>query len=126
MGSENADGCAQNAENGFGLDFLERYHKDGDEFLSHIIRVTGDEIWVSFVNVEIKEQPKQWRHIHSPEEPKKFKQTSSARKLVATVFWYMKGVLMVEFIQGTTLKSQVYCERVTKVCTAIQKKCVES
>jgi hypothetical protein len=35
-------------------DFLERYHKDGDEFLSHIIWVTSDETWVSFVNVEMK------------------------------------------------------------------------
>jgi hypothetical protein len=59
MGSENVHRCAQNAENGFGFDFLQRYHKDSDEFLSHIIRVTGDETWVSFVNVEIKEQSKQ-------------------------------------------------------------------
>jgi hypothetical protein len=32
MGSENAQGQAQNA-----FTLLERYHKDGDEFLSHII-----------------------------------------------------------------------------------------
>jgi hypothetical protein len=37
MGSENAHGCVQNAENGFSLDFLEQYYKDGDEFLSHIV-----------------------------------------------------------------------------------------
>jgi hypothetical protein len=43
MGSENAHGCAQNAENGFGVEFLERYDKDGDEFPHHIVRVTGDE-----------------------------------------------------------------------------------
>jgi hypothetical protein len=40
MGSENDHGCAENAENGFGFEFLGRYYKDGDEFLSHI--VTGD------------------------------------------------------------------------------------
>jgi hypothetical protein len=28
------------------LTFLERYHKDGDEFLSHIVWVTDDETWV--------------------------------------------------------------------------------
>jgi hypothetical protein len=50
MGSKNAHGCVQKAKNGVGFDFfLERYHKDGNEFLSHII--TGDETWVSFVNV---------------------------------------------------------------------------
>jgi hypothetical protein len=54
MGSENAHGSAQNAENGFGFDFLERYHKDGDEFLSHRT-CNGDETWISCVNVETKE-----------------------------------------------------------------------
>jgi hypothetical protein len=37
------------------LIFLEQYHKDDDEFLSHIVQVTGDETWVSFMNVETKE-----------------------------------------------------------------------
>jgi histone-lysine N-methyltransferase SETMAR len=78
MGSENAHGCAQNAENVFGFDFLERYHKDGDEFLNHIVQVIGDKTWVSFVNVETKEQSKKWVHTHSPNKPTKFKQTLSA------------------------------------------------
>jgi hypothetical protein len=38
------------------LTFLKRYHKDVNEFLNHIVRVTGDETWISFVNVETKEQ----------------------------------------------------------------------
>jgi hypothetical protein len=33
-------------------DILERYHKDGNQFLNHIVSVTGDETCVSFVNVE--------------------------------------------------------------------------
>jgi hypothetical protein len=37
MGSENVHRCAQNAGNGFGFGFLERNHKDGDEFISHIV-----------------------------------------------------------------------------------------
>jgi hypothetical protein len=41
------------------LTFLERYHKEG-EFLNHI--VTGGETWVSFMNVETKEQSKQSMH----------------------------------------------------------------
>jgi hypothetical protein len=42
------------------LTFLGQYHKDGNEFLSHII--IGDVTWVSFVNVETKEQSNQWMH----------------------------------------------------------------
>jgi alpha-amylase/alpha-mannosidase (GH57 family) len=68
------------------LTFLERYHKDGDEFLNHIVQVTGEETWVSFVNVETIEKSKQWMHTHSPNKPKKFKQMLSARKLMAPVF----------------------------------------
>jgi hypothetical protein len=52
------------------LTLLEQYHNDGDAFLNHI--ATGDEKWVSFVNVETKEQSKQCMHMHSPNEPKKF------------------------------------------------------
>jgi hypothetical protein len=36
------------------LTYFEQYHKYGYEFLNHIVRVTGDETWVSFVNVEIR------------------------------------------------------------------------
>jgi hypothetical protein len=62
------------------LNFLERYNTDGDEFLNHIVRVTGDETWVSFMNVETKKQSKQWMDTHSPNKAKKFKQTSSCQK----------------------------------------------
>jgi hypothetical protein len=60
--------------------------------------VRGDETWVSFVNVENKEQSKQWMHTCLPNKLKKFKQMLSARKLMASVFWDRKGVLMVEFM----------------------------
>jgi hypothetical protein len=51
----------------------------------HIIQVKGYEPWVSFVNVETKEQLKQQMDTHS-QKTKKFKQTLSARKLMTTVF----------------------------------------
>jgi hypothetical protein len=38
---------------------------------------------------------------HSPKKPKRIKQTS-AKKLMTTVFWDSKGVLMVEFVQEGT------------------------
>jgi hypothetical protein len=109
MDSENAHRCGENVENGFGFDFLRQYHKYSDEFLNHILRVTGDETWVSPVNVETKEQLKQWIRTHLLTKPKKFKQTLSARKLIATVLWDRKGVLMVKFMQqGTTISAAVY------------------
>jgi hypothetical protein len=99
MVSETTHGWAQKAENGLGfyLDSLERYHKDGDGSLNYTFRVTGDEIWVSFLNVEINVQSKQRMHTHSRNKPKQFKQTSP-RKLMAAVFWDRKGVLRVKFM----------------------------
>jgi predicted RNA-binding protein with RPS1 domain len=73
MHSKNARGCASNDEKGFdsALNVLERYQKDGDEFLSHIVCVTGDEIWVSILDVE----PKNSQNIHIRQSSRKpFKQ----------------------------------------------------
>jgi hypothetical protein len=75
MASKNAHGLHKTQRMALALTFLERYRKGGDEFLSHIIRVTCDETWVSFVNVEAKEQSKQRMHIHSSDKLEKFKQT---------------------------------------------------
>jgi hypothetical protein len=74
------------------------------------------------VNVETKEQSKQRMHTHSSNKPKTFKQTPG-RKLMACVFWYRKGVLMVELMQkGTTVTSEVYCKILTKLYRVIQNK----
>jgi hypothetical protein len=68
-------------------------------------------------------------HTQSPNKPKKFKQMLSARMLMTTVFWDMKGVLMVEFMQqGTTILSETLKKKKQKkktkkknqLCRAIQ------
>jgi histone-lysine N-methyltransferase SETMAR len=72
------------------------------------------------VNVENKEQSKQWMHTHSQNKPKKFKQTLSARNLIATVFWDRKGVLTVQ--HGSNMASEVYCETLKELHRAIHNK----
>jgi hypothetical protein len=106
----------------FGFDFLERCHRDGDEFLNHIVRVIGDETWVSFVNAETKKQSKQWMHMHTPNKPNKFKQTLSAKKLMTCVFWDGKGALMMEFmLQGAIITSEMYYETLKAVCGHLEQ-----
>jgi len=64
---------------------------------------------VKFVNVETKEQSPQWMHTHSPNKPRKFKQSFANKKLTATVFWDRKGVLLIEFMEpGTTITETRY------------------
>jgi hypothetical protein len=54
-------------------------------------------------------------NTHSPNRQKKFKQTLSARKLMAAVFWDREGALIVEFmLPGTTVMSEVYCETLNR------------
>jgi hypothetical protein len=99
------------------LTFLERYHTDGEEFLNHIVRIKSDEVWVSFMNVAIKKQSKQWMHTHSLYKPKSLnKHFLPARKLMATVYLDREGVLIVEFMQqGTTITSEMYCGTLKKL-----------
>lgn len=105
---------------GCALEFLGRYHEEGDVFLENI--VTGDETWVSHITPETKRQSMEWRHTMSPVKVKA-KQTLSARKVMATVFWDRHGVLLVEFMErGTTINAAAYCDTLTKLRRAIQNK----
>lgn len=105
---------------GSALTFLERYHNDGDDFLSQI--VTGDETWVAYVTPESKQQSMEWRHSNSPRKVK-FKQTISARKIMCTVFWDRKGVLLVEFLpRNETINAAGYCKTLHNLRRSIQNK----
>ncbi|GFV43893.1 histone-lysine N-methyltransferase SETMAR [Trichonephila clavipes] len=102
------------------LDFLDRYHKEDDQFLERI--VTGDDTWVSHITPESKRQSMEWRHTNSPVRVKA-KRTISTRKVMATVFCDRHGVLLVEFMQqGTTINAAAYCATLTKLRRTIQNK----
>lgn len=101
-------------------EFLERLELEGEDFLSSI--VTGDETWVAHYTPETKRQSSQWRHTNSP-SAKKFKTTISAKKIMASVFWDRKGIILVEFLpQGETINAQRYCETLKKLKRSIQNK----
>jgi hypothetical protein len=64
------------------LTSLEQYHKDGDAILSHIVCVTGDITWLSFVNVETTETSKQCKYIHQTSGKSLNKLWLPARKMM--------------------------------------------
>jgi len=65
----------------------------------------------------------EWHYAQSPKRPCKFKQTSSARKLVASVFWDRQGVLLVDFMPcNTTINADAYCAKLRRLCQAIQNR----
>ena len=62
-------------------------------------------------------------HAFPSNKPKKFKQILSNRKIMATVFWDRKGILLTQFMApGTTITSEVYCEMLHKLRRSIQNK----
>jgi hypothetical protein len=63
--------------------------------------VTGDETWVHHYDPETKQESMQWTHQGSP-PPKKFKVQKSAGKIMATVFWDIEGILLIEYMPHKT------------------------
>jgi histone-lysine N-methyltransferase SETMAR len=102
------------------LSFLQDYAVDGQKLLECI--VTGDETWVHHYTPELKRASMQWRHPWSP-RPRKFKVVKSAGKVMATVFWDCKGILLVDVTEhGTTVNAAAYCETLKKLKDAIRRK----
>jgi len=102
------------------LDHLATYLNDGTTFLDNI--VTGDETWVHHFIPESKQASMVWKHPWSP-PPKKFKVTQSAGKIMATVFWDYRGVLLVDFNpKGHTINAQTNSETLKRLKLTIKWK----
>ncbi|GBM26680.1 Mariner Mos1 transposase [Araneus ventricosus] len=108
---------------GDALEFLSRYHTDGEVFLNRIVTGDARETWVTHVNAETKQQSMAWGHTDSSTRLRKARQTLSARKLMVTVFWDAQGILLIEFkTRGATINSKVYFRTLKKLQRAIQNK----
>ena len=86
---------------------LKQFRSKEDDFLSCL--VTVDETWVHYYEPESKAQSHQSVGPGSP-RPKKFKTQSSAGKMMATVFWDVQGVIMLDFLaKKSTITGAYYC-----------------
>jgi len=96
---ERADACQE---------LLKRFEAEGDGFLGRII--TGNETWVHYHQPETKKASKEWRHTSSP-KPKKFRTQPSAGKVMLTVFWDERGVILEHYMpRGNTVTSATYAD----------------
>jgi len=74
-----------------------------------------------FTSPESKQQSLQWHHTHSP-RTQKFKTSISVKKIMVSVFWDRKGILLVDFMPpGATINADAYCDTLTRL-RAIQNK----
>jgi hypothetical protein len=95
------------------LMLLQRYEEHGEAFLSRI--VIGDVTGVFHYTPESKAESMTWKHPHSPLK-KKFKTVQSPGKVMATVFWDVHGVLLVDFTPpGSTINAASYQEALKRL-----------
>ena len=84
--------------------------------------MTVDETWVHYYELENKAQSRQWVGPGSP-RLKKFKTQPSAGKVLATVFWDGKGVIMLNVLpKRSTITEMYYPNLLDHLRTAIREK----
>jgi len=67
-----------------------------------------DETWLYHYDPETKQQPMEWWHSGSP-RPKKFRVQNSARKVLASMFWYQDGIFLIDYLpKGQTINAEYY------------------
>ncbi|CAG9794686.1 unnamed protein product [Diatraea saccharalis] len=84
--------------------------------------VTTDETWVHHYIPESKIQSKQWTEKGSP-APKKAKAVKSVGKVMASVFWNSKGILMIDYLpKGQNINGEYYADLLDKLQVCIPQK----
>ena len=95
---------------------LKRF-RSKDDFLLRLVIV--DENWVHYYELHNKAQSRPLVGPGFP-RPKKFKKQLSAGKVMATVFWDAKGVIMLDFLpKRSTITGVYYANLLDKLRTAI-------
>ena len=84
---------------------LLKHFRSKDDFLLRL--VTVDETSVQYYEPDSKAQSRQWIGPGSP-RPKKFKTQPSAGKVMATVLWDAKGIIMLDFLPKRSTITGVY------------------
>ena len=98
---------------------LKRF-RSKDDFLLCLVNV--DETWVHFYEPENKAQNRQWVGPGSP-RPKKFKTQPSVGKVMVTVFWDAKGVILLDFLpKRSTITGVYYANLLDRLRTTIREK----
>jgi hypothetical protein len=110
---------------GLSLQHLLWYADEGKDMSMLNRIVTGDESWIHHYQPESRRASVQWKHRSSPRLAKKFKVTStpSAGKVMLTVFWDSRGVLLACFQKhGEYVNSTSYCKVLLNLWDATRRR----
>ena len=101
-------------------ELLEVYNANSEDF--HTRFVTGNETWLHHWDPDTKKESMQWKHPGSP-PPKKFRAQPSASKVMATVFWDSKGIILIDYKPaGTSITGEYYANVIKQLRVAIKEK----
>ena len=96
------------------------YNANPEDF--HTRLVTGDETWVHHWDPDTRKESMQWKRPGSP-LPKKFRTQPSASKVMATVFWDSKGIILIDYKPaGTSVTREYYANVIKQLRVAIKEK----
>ncbi|GBP85450.1 Histone-lysine N-methyltransferase SETMAR [Eumeta japonica] len=99
---------------------LAMFSRNPDKFLRRF--VTMDETWIHHNTPETKEQSKQWVS-RGERVPKKAKQSLSANKVMATVFWDARGVIHIDYLEkGKTITGEYYSKLLDRFDVDLKQK----
>ena len=86
-------------------ELLEVYNTNPEDFHT---RLVTDETWLHHWDSDTKKESMQWKLPGSP-QPKKFRTQPSASKVMATVFWDSKGIILIDYKPaGTSVTGEYY------------------
>ncbi len=95
--------------------------REDSEYLNRV--VTGDELWVSIYEIELKKDSREWHLKGSNCRPIKAIQNRSVKKAMLTVFFDTQGLIFSEFLPPrTTVDMDYYCSVLRKLKEDIQRK----
>ncbi len=103
-----------------GLEMLMQCNEEGESFLSQT--VTGDVIRLHYWTPECESPSMIWK-MADETVPQKFKEKLSVGKVLTTIFWDRKGVLILEYCgKGSTVTSVSYFDALICSLKAIKSK----
>ncbi|GFO05091.1 histone-lysine N-methyltransferase SETMAR [Plakobranchus ocellatus] len=95
-------------------------HRARNKLLEHPI--TGDETWLHLSTPESKRDSVTWKHPSSP-VTKKVQSPASATKVMTTVFWDSRGMIILDILpKGESVNADQYCETLDRLRHAVRRK----
>ena len=99
---------------------LARFQKNKTDFVRRF--VTMDETWVYHYDPKLRQQTAEWTEPGCS-APKQVKASKSSKKVMASVFWDAKGILLIDYLQtGKTITGEYYKNLLDQLDKKIREK----